>query len=160
MEDDTMQLLHVAKQEPFASFYFSLTWRVGWEQMLFFCEALIESDLIKKPQSIRCEVSSIGSKPKDVTKQLKTAEYKIMNAPFAQNEMGELILTGYSTTMESTIHIIFYNQTDRCLLQVLGLDLLEKEGEHVFEKFADSIEIMGYVHAQKHKSTGSCKEDD
>lgn len=150
-----MQFKALEKQGPFASVFYTLTWPIGWEHMLSFAQALIEADFGKKPDSIRCQVSSLGTSQKDVTAQLQAADYKPQEAAFAQTEMGVLTLEGYSAIMETAMRLTLYNQTDRCLLQVLGLEGLDKHGEHCYDKFMDSVELMGHLHHQKRQYAGA-----
>lgn len=55
-----MQFVKLQKQEPFVSLFYTLTWPIGQEHMPSFAEALISSDLIKKPDNIRLSVTGMA----------------------------------------------------------------------------------------------------
>lgn len=140
-----MRLIKLEKKKPFTTLYYELTWRIGWEQMLSMAQAVIENDFSKLSiQSL--EVSGLaGEGFKDVTAQLKRADNCIFGTAVAQDEYGVLAVSGTSSIMRVPMRITFWNQTDRCMVQIMGDKAIRKEGKHAYDKYMDSIELSGYI---------------
>lgn len=140
-----MQLLKIEKNKPFTTLYYELTWPIGWELMLSMVNAVIEKDF-SKAQIESLEVGKIaGSALIDVTAELKRANNEIHYASFAKEEAGVLAIAGYSALMETSMRFLFYNQTNRCIVQIMMDKAIKKDGKHAYDKYMDSIELMGYI---------------
>lgn len=140
-----MQLKGMEKEGPFTTLYYELTWRIGWDQMISFVNAIIKSDFSKNGiQSI--EVGTIaGAKGKDVTEMLKSNNNNIKDTEFAKDEAGFIAIAGVSNIMEVSMRITLWNQTNQFMLQIVNDSGIEKCGKHCYDKYVDSIEIMGHV---------------
>ena len=51
--------------------------------------------------------------------------------------------------MEVPMRITIWNQLDRFMLQLMNDDKIEKNGEHCYDKYVDSIEILAHVDLAK-----------
>lgn len=56
-----------------------------------------------------------------------------------------MILAGESSIMHIPMRFTLWNQLDRCLVQLMNDDKIEKEGKRVYEKYMNSIEIRGHM---------------
>lgn len=144
-----MQLKGVEKKDAFTTLYYELTWAVSWEQMISFIDSIIELDFAKGGiQSIA--VGTIpGAESVDVTDELKMENYKIKETSFSKNESGYIVIAGYSSIMEVPMRITIWNQLNRFMVQLMNDTGIDKYGEHCYDKYADSIEIMGHVNYAK-----------
>ncbi|MBS5481359.1 MAG: hypothetical protein KHX46_09535 [Clostridiales bacterium] len=140
-----MQLQKIEKKKTFTTLYYTLTYPIGWEQMLSIVHTVIESDFLKSCiQAL--EIGEIaGSALKDVTAELKRANHAIHYTSVARKEAGVLAISGHSSIMEASMRLTFYNLTNRCMLQVLADKAIRKCGKHAYDKYMDSVELGGWI---------------
>ena len=140
-----MQLKGIEKEDVFTTIHYDLTWAVGWEQILSFIEVIIKTDFEKGGiQSV--EVGMIaGAESVDVTKDLEEHGNRIRDTEFSKKESGYIVIAGYSSIMRIPMRIAIWNQLDHFMLQLVNDTAIEKFGEHVFDKYVDSIEILGHI---------------
>lgn len=81
----------------------------------------------------------------DVTDNLKQNKYNIKETAFAKNESGYIVIAGHSSIMNVPISITIWNQLNRFMLQLANDTGIEKYGDHCYDKYVDSIEIMGHI---------------
>lgn len=86
-----------------------------------------------------------GENMENVTAELKRANNDIFRTPTAKTEYGVLAVSGVSSIMEAPLRITFWNQTDTCMVQIMGDKAIPKEGKHAYDKYMDSIELSGYI---------------
>ena len=140
-----MRLKDVEKEGIFTTLFYSLTWKVGWEQIISFIDVIIKTDFKKDGvQSIAVGFIA-GAKSVDVTEELKGKDYQIRNTNFSKEESGYIVLTGRSSIMEVPMRITIWNQLDRFMLQLADDTKIKEFGDHCYDKYADSIEILGHV---------------
>ena len=140
-----MRLIKTRKGKPFTTLLYALTWPVGWEEMLSMVNAVVENDFSRL--SVRSlEVGMLaGEKLENVTAELKRANNDIFRTPTAKTEYGVLAVSGVSSIMEAPLRITFWNQTDTCMVQIMGDKAIPKEGKHAYDKYMDSIELSDYI---------------
>lgn len=140
-----MQLKGTEKESIFTTLYYELTWNVSWEQIISISDTIIKTDFKEEGvQSI--EVGLIaGAKSIDVTDELKENEFQVKNTSFAKDESGYIVITGHSSIMEVPMRITIWNQLNRFMLQVADNTKLKEFGEHCYDKYVDSIEILGHI---------------
>lgn len=144
-----MQFKGVEKDGEFTTLYYNLTWQIGWEQIISFIDVIIKNDFIKDGlQSI--EVGLIaGANSVDVTEELKDKEYEVKNTLFSKKESGYIVIAGHSSIMDVAVRITIWNQLDRFLLQLYKDKAIDQCGEHCYDKYADSIEILAHINYTK-----------
>ncbi|MBP7510042.1 MAG: hypothetical protein KA807_19670 [Prolixibacteraceae bacterium] len=142
-----MILQCVEKEEPFTSLYYELTWPIGWNQIISFFDIIIKTDFLNgKGNVASISVGFIaGAEPVDVTKDLINHKYEIKRTDFAQKELGYVILAGESSFMDIPIRFTLWNQLDKCLVQLMNDDKIEKLGKNTYDKYMNSIEIRGHM---------------
>lgn len=137
------------KQGPFTSLFYELTWPIGWDHILSFLDIIIKTDFSSANGNGHVTSISVGfiagAEPVDETQDLVAHDYEIKNTDFAKNESGFVILAGESSFMHVPMRFTLWNQLDRCLVQVMNDDKIDKEGEHVYDKYLNSIEIRGHM---------------
>lgn len=140
-----MQLKGIEKKDVFTTLYYELTWGVGWEQIISFVDTIVQFDFLKGGiQSI--EIGSIaGAESVDVTNELKEKGYRVKETSFSKKEFGYIAIAGHSSIMKVPMRITIWNQLNRFMVQLMNDDRIEKSGEHCYDKYVDSIEIMGHV---------------
>jgi hypothetical protein len=137
----------IERKEPFTSLYYELTWPIGWDHILSFFDIIIKTDF----SSNNGHVASIsvgfiaGAEPVDVTQDLINHNYEIKKTDFAKNESGYVVLAGESSIMHIPMRFTLWNQLDRCLVQLMNDDKINKTGEHTYDKYMNSIEIRGHM---------------
>jgi len=151
-----MQLKGVEKKDVFTTLYYELTWAVGWEQILSFIDVIIKTDFAKgEVQSM--EIGFVaGAKSIDVTSELKEKEYQVKETAFSKKESGYIVITGYSNIMEVPMRITIWNQLNRFMVQLVDNSKVEECGEHCYDKYVDSIEILGHVDYATTKAKNEC----
>ena len=147
-----MQLKCVEKKEAFTTLYYELTWSVGWEQMISFVDVIIRTDFAKGGIQSIAVGSIAGADRVDYTDELKKAENKIKDTAFSKNESGYIAIAGHSSIMGVPMRITIWNQMNRFLVQILNDKEIEKYGDHCYDKYVDSIEILGHVDYAKAKN--------
>ncbi|MGI6248223.1 MAG: hypothetical protein ACOYJX_02275 [Acutalibacteraceae bacterium] len=144
-----MQLKGIEKEGGFTTLYYELTWPVGWEKLLSFIDVIIKNDFEKGGiQSIGVGFLA-GAESVDVTDDLKKHGNRVRETDFAKTESGYIVIAGYSAIMEVPMRITIWNQLDRFMLQLMNDDKIEKNGEHCYDKYVDSIEILAHVDLAK-----------
>ena len=145
MWGEYMKLIKIEKKRPFTTLYYELTWPVGWEQMLSMTNAIIEKDFSRlSVQSL--EVGTLaGESLKNVTAELKRANNDIFHTAASKTEYGVLAVSGVSALMDASMRITFWNQTDKCMVQIMMDKAIKKEGKHAYDKYMDSMELSGYI---------------
>ena len=140
-----MQFKGIEKKDVFTTLYYELTCAVGWEQMLSFIDVIIKTDFAKGGiQSIG--VGSIaGAESVDVTNDLREHGSRVKDTSFSKKESGYIVIAGYSSIMEVPMRITIWNQLNRFMLQLMNDTEIEKSGEHCYNKYVDSIEILGHI---------------
>ena len=153
-----MQLQKIEKKKPFTTLYYTLTYPIGWEQMLSIVHTVIESDFLNsRIQAL--EIGEIaGSALKDITAELKRAHHEIHYTSAAKKEAGVLAVSGHSAMMEASMRLTFYNQTNRCMLQVFADQAIKKCGKHAYDKYMDSMELDGWIDYTKRQMEKSLEE--
>ena len=86
-----------------------------------------------------------GAESVDVTKDLEEHGNRIRDTEFSKKESGYIVIAGYSSIMRVPMRIAIWNQLDHFMLQLVNDTAIEKFGEHVFDKYVDSIEILGHI---------------
>ncbi len=147
-----MQLKGIEKEDIFTTLYYELTWNAGWKQIISFIDTIINLDFLKGGvQSIAVGLIA-GAKSVDVTDELKKNEYRIKDTSFSKKESGYIEIAGFSSIMEVPMKITIWNQLNRFMLQLPNDAGIEKCGEHCYDKYVDSIEILGHVDYAKSKT--------
>ena len=157
-----MQLLNIKKNNNMTEFYYRLTSRIGWEELVSMIDTIITSDFSREKGKIyNIEVGKMaGPKGNDKTKELQDANYKIRECDFAKQENSWISISGYSSIMETNMKYTLWNQLNRCLIEIENEPYIEKEGERVYDKYVDSIEIQGFVNCalNRYKKVNMNKE--
>lgn len=152
-----MQLKGMEKQDVFTTLYYELTWPAGWEQLISFIDVIIENDFANGGiQSIEVGLLA-GTESVDVTKELKKHGNKIRETDFAKEESGYIVIAGYSALMEVHMRITIWNQLNRFMLQLMNDTGIQEQGEHCYDKYVDSIEILGHLNYAKYADTAENK---
>ena len=86
-----------------------------------------------------------GENLQDVTAELKGANYDIFHTTLAENEYGVLAVSGTSAIMQVPLRMMLWNQMDRCMVQLMGDEAIPQKGKHAYDKYMDSIELLGYI---------------
>ena len=140
-----MQLKNVEKKDVITTLYYELTWALGWEQIMSFIDTIIQSDFaMGEIQSVKVGVTA-GTDDVDVTNELKEKEYRVKETSFSKNESGYIAIAGYSSIMEIPMRITVWNQLNHFMVQLISDTGIEKQGEHYYDKYVDSIELMGHI---------------
>jgi hypothetical protein len=75
---------------------------------------------------------------------------------FSKKESGYIVIAGYSSIMEVPMRITIWNKLDRFMLQLMKDTAIEKSGEHCYDKYVDSIEILGHIEYVKTNVENQC----
>lgn len=142
-----MILLDVVKSEPFTTLYYEMTWKISWDQIMSFTEVLLRDFAKRGIQSL--EVGYTGCAPDDVTKELMEKHLKIQECSFAGEEKSMVVVAGDSEVNEIPMRFTFWANTNRCMVNLKNDDQIEKKGDHAYDKYMDSLEIMGHVEFTK-----------
>ncbi len=139
-----MILKNIGESNNTTSLYYELTFRISWEQLIGIIHAIMKSDFNSKVNTLLVgEIA--GSKGIDKLSELIDADYNIQKSTIAQKEQGWISISGYSKTMETNIQFTLWNQLNRCLVEIENEPYLEKEGDHVYDKYVNSIEVTGFA---------------
>ena len=119
------------------------TWSYGYDFMLDAAQVIIDTDFKENTQ--RFAVAEIaGADDQERITELKAENYVIRDCETSKKEHGVLTISGVSDIMETPVQIIFFNQTNIVRLFCPFKKYFEIHGEHVFDKYMDSIEIKAY----------------
>ena len=119
------------------------TWSYGYDFMLDAAQVIIDTDF--KDNTQRFAVAEIaGADDQERITELKAENYVIRDCETSKKEHGVLTISGVSDIMETPVQIVFFNQTNIVRLFCPFKKYFEIHGEHVFDKYMDSIEIKAY----------------
>ena len=119
------------------------TWSYGYDFMLDAAQVIIDTDFKENTQ--RFAVAEIaGADDQERITELKAENYVIRDCETSKKEHGVLTISGVSDIMETPVQIVFFNQTNIVRLFCPFKKYFEIHGEHVFDKYMDSIEIKAY----------------
>ncbi len=119
------------------------TWSYGYDFMLDAAQVIIDTDF--KDNTQRFAVAEIaGADDQERITELKAENYIIRDCETSTKEHGVLTISGVSDIMETPVQMVFFNQTNIVRLFCPFKKYFEIHGEHVFDKYMDSIEIKAY----------------
>ena len=119
------------------------TWSYGYDFMLDAAQVIIDTDFKENTQ--RFAVAEIaGADDQERITELKAENYVIRDCETSKKEHGVLTISGVSDIMETPVQIVFFNQTNIVRLFCPFKKYFEIHGEHVFDKYMDSVEIKAY----------------
>lgn len=153
-----MILLNLETKEPFTTLYYELTWKIGWEQMISFAEVLLRDFAKNGLQSI--EVGYTGCAPEDVTRDLLSHGMKIWETDFSKDEKSCIVIAGHSEINDIPMRITLWNQTNRCMVNLKDDELIPIKGEHAYDRYMNSLEIMGHVEYARKKEREAVENKD
>lgn len=114
--------------------------------------AVIENDFSKVSIQALEVAMGPGEKLKDVTAELQRAHNEIFYTAAAKKEGSALAISGRSSLMEASMRIMFWNQTNQCMVQVVMDKAIKREGKHAYDKYMDSIELSGHIDYTKRQA--------
>lgn len=123
------------------------TWRFYYEIMLCAAEEIIDFDF--KERLGRLAVQDPGAKEIECLDEYQSNGKNIRQCKTLAKEHGSIIISGFSSIMESPIQFTFYNQSNVVTLQTNNLKLIEQYGSDVFTNYMNSVEIKTYVRDTK-----------
>ncbi len=137
------------KKENVVSIIYNFTYKCGWQRVINFIKTIIDLDFKKDGEATSSEISILeinvgfmaGSKGENKTQELIDANYDVENCSFAQKESGWVSVSGHSHIMGVNFKFTVWNQLDQCLVECEDLEMFEKYGERVLDKYMDSLEI-------------------
>ncbi len=130
---------------------YSATWRYGYDFMLDAAQTVIDTDFQDNLQ--RVAVASLaGANNIEKLDEVAAAGKALRNCPSFQKEQGVLAVSGVSKMMECPVQLMFFNQTDLVRLLSPGKEYFQKHGEHVFDNYMNSIEIVAYCRAAERRA--------
>lgn len=151
-----MILKNIGKKDTTTSLYYDLTFRISWQNLIGIINGIILFDFGKKADEILIgEIA--GSEGINKTKELEEANYDIYETAFSKEEKGWISISGYSKTMETNLKFTFWNQLNRCLVEIENEKYLDQKGDHVYDKYVNSIEITGFVDYARHEEREKLK---
>ena len=119
------------------------TWSYGYDFMLDAAQVIIDTDFKENTQ--RFAVAEIaGADDQERITELKAENYVIRDCETSKKEHGVLTISGVSDIMETPVQMVFFNQTNIVRLFCPFKKYFEIHGEHVFDKYMDSVEIKAY----------------
>ena len=121
---------------------YSATWRYGYDFMLDAAQTVIDTDFHDKLQ--RVAIAPMGGYDREVTAEAAACGNILRDCREVKEECGVLTISGLSSLMECPVQISFYNQTSLVKLFCPFKQYFETHGEHVFDNYMNSIEIMAY----------------
>ncbi len=138
-----MRVQKIEKDEFSTKLYCLLTFRVSWEQLVCMIDAIIQRDF--KENIYDLYVSDSNGKETPVVGEIRQHHFQIHECPFYQRESGSITIYGASSIWGVDISFTIWNQLDKCLVKIYKDPFIEKEGEQVYDRYLDSIEIEGFV---------------
>lgn len=129
---------------------YAATWRYGFDFMLDAAKAIL-SDLANNLQRF-ARYKIIGGKPEDIVEDVKKCKGDLRSCEALKEECGAIAVAGVSGIMECPMQIVFFNQTNKVLLDCPIKGYFEEHGEHVFDNYMNSIEINAYCADTKRRT--------
>ncbi len=152
-----MQLKNIEKEENITKIYYELTFPIGWEELICILDAFIKNDFTKNDGKIYEVLVGfiLESAGIDKTNELLKSNYNINECNFAKEENSWISIAGYSDIIEKNIKITLWNQLDKCLIEIEDESYIEKEGEHIYDKYVDKAEITGFIYYAKNENSNN-----
>ena len=143
-----MQLGNIKKENNITSIYYQLTFgRISWWELVSMMSVIIEKDFVVKNGKIHEFI--VGGINK--TKEVQEANYNIDKYKSQNEETGYISISGYSGIIEKNVKYTLWNQLEKFLIEIENEELIEKYGEHIYDRMTDSIELTTYINCTKEK---------
>lgn len=143
-----MQLENIKKENNITSIYYKLTFGcISWWELVQIMNVIIKNDFVKKNGKIHEFI--VGGQNK--TKELQEANYNIDK--YHNEESAYISISGYSGIIEKNVKYTLWNQLKLFLIEIENETLIEKDGEHIYDQLADSIEITAYINCAKEQNS-------
>ncbi len=147
-----MQLENIKKENNITSIYYKLTYgRIGWWELVHIMNVIITKDFVEQNGKIHEFI--VGGQNK--TKELQEANYNIDKYKSQNEETGYISISGYSGIIEKNVKYTLWNQLKSFLIEIENETRIEKDGEHIYDQLADSIELTAYINCAKEKYSKS-----
>ena len=150
-----MQLVKVKNENDITSIYYQLTFGgISWWELVHIMNVIIEKDFVEKKGKI--DEFIVGGVNK--TKELQESNYNIDNYKSQDEETGYISIYGYSGIIGKNVRYTIWNQLDRFLIQIENETFIKKEGEHIYDRLVDSIELTAMINCAKEKYSKKLNE--
>lgn len=152
-----MQLINIKKENDITRIYYQLTFgHVSWWTSVHIIDVIIAKDFRQKDGKIHELI--LGGVNK--TKELKEANYNMDKYQNPDEETGYISIYGYSSIVGKNVRYTIWNQLDKFLIEIEDETFIEKEGEHIYDRMVDSIELTAMINCAKEKYSSSLTNEE
>lgn len=122
---------------------YNTTWNYGYDFMLDAAQTLIDTDFKENTQ--RLAIAAISGEPfQERMEELRANGLQIRACESIAEECGVLVISGISEIMELPMQFMLFNKSNVVKLYVPDAKVFEEYGDHVFDKYMNSVEIKAY----------------
>lgn len=142
-----MQYLGIRQSEKVVTVYYRATWDYDYGYMLLFFQQLLDEDFLEN--ITHAEAGDYDSSD-SFLEELLRVRGSLRHCRALLSEKSFISLAGYSKSMECDVRITLWSGTNHVQLEVQETkDMFREHGNHVFDVYMDSFEILAYIAAAR-----------
>lgn len=139
------------------SVYYKATWDYDYAFMLSFFQVWISEDIGEK---LIYAAAGDYDKTTSFLNELIDMHGQPTKCISLQREQSYISIGGFSKSMNCDMRITLWNHTDHVHLEVIKPELFSQQGDHAFDIYMDSIEILSYIEITKSLfASKNCTQD-
>lgn len=146
-----MIITNIVEKDEFIEITYNTTWKLTYEIILEFVQALIDLDFEKNIYRFYGDFN-LGPEPIDILEELKYVNFDVHKSTTAIIDGEQLGISGYSKAMNTNLEMIFFNSSRRVKVIYSKQSDLIYHGPNALDNFMNSIEITAYVYDAKRKN--------
>lgn len=140
-----MTYLGIKTEQDVTTVYYKATWDYDFGYMLLFLQQVIDEDF---ESGFTYAVTGNYDQTVDFLEELQRCKGKLRHCRSLLRPRNYISLAGYSKSMDCDLRLTLWSGTRQVQLEVMGKQALFTEnGDHVFDVYMDSFEILGYMAA-------------
>ena len=142
-----MQFCGLRAEEKITHIYYKSTWDYDFPYALLFLQQLIDEDFHRQ---ITYAEAGDFDQTYDFQDELERVRGKLRNCRTLMREKTLLSIAGFSEAMDCDLRVTLFPGTNHVQIEIMDrADMFTEHGEHIFDVYMDSFEILAYIAAAK-----------
>jgi hypothetical protein len=145
-----MTYIGIRQENDVTTVFYKATWDYDYGYMLLFFQSLIDEDF---GQQLTYAVAGDQDDTYDFLEEIIRVKGGLQHCRTLLREKSYISVAGYSQAMDCDVRITLWTGTNHVQLEVQQKpELFQAHGNHVFDVYMDSYEILAYI-AAAHQDT-------
>lgn len=142
-----MQFCGLRTEENITRVYYKATWDYDFPFAVLFLQKLIDEDL---HQQITYAEAGDFDHTSDFREELARVRGRLRSCRTLMKEKSLLSIAGFSEAMDCDLRVTLFPGTNHVQIEIMDKkEMFAEHGDHVFDVYMDSFEILTYMEAAK-----------